>query len=83
MEAGIIPKFYRWQPLTPFVGAGMDKAPQISFQALVKPLRLTIGLGVVGGAATEGHIRQLEQLRPEVTCKYVVMIRNDRARKAM
>ena len=62
MEAGIIPKFRRWQPLTPFVGAGMDKALQISFQALVKPLCLTIGLGVIGGAAVKGDIRKLEQL---------------------
>ena len=45
--ACIIPIFRQGEPRGPLGRAGMDKATQISFQALIHMLCLAIGLGMI------------------------------------
>ena len=50
METGVIPILRQGNPPQPLLRAGVDEAPEKGFKAWVHPLRLAIGLRVVGRA---------------------------------
>ena len=77
METGVIPILRQGDPAQPLLGAGMNKAPEKCFEALVHPLRLAIGLRVVGGAHAELSTSQAEQLLPEMAGEDAVVVEDD------
>ena len=77
METGVIPILRQAEPPQPLLWAGVDKAPEKCFEALVHPLRLAIGLRVVGGAHAELSTSQAEQLLPEMAGEDAVAVGDD------
>ena len=77
METGVIPKLRQADPAQPLLGAGMNKAPEKCFEALVHPLRLAIGLRVIGRAHAELSTYQMEQLLPEMAGEDAVAVGDD------
>ena len=77
METGVIPILRQGDPAQPLLGAGMNKAPEKCFEALVHPLRLSIGLRVVGGAHVELSTSQAEQLLLEMASEDAVVVGDD------
>ena len=55
----------------------MNKALEKCFEALVHPLRLSIGLRVVGRAHAELSTSQAEQLLPEMASEDAVVVGDD------
>lgn len=78
---GVVPKLCEGKPMTPAIGACVDEAAQISFQALTDSFGLVVRLGVVSRTHTQVCARVLEQLTPEVACENRVAIRDNGARE--
>jgi hypothetical protein len=62
MRTAVVPEFCQRNPFEPLAWAGMDKTPKVSFQALVYPFSLTIGLGVVCSTQAQLNLSQAEKL---------------------
>jgi hypothetical protein len=53
----------------------VNKEPQVSFQTLVNPFGLTIGLGMVCTTHKQIHFEQFEEFLPNLAGKHLVPIR--------
>ena len=77
METGVIPILHQADPAQPLLRAGINKAPEKCFEALVHPLRLAIGLRVVGRAHAELSTCQAKQLLPEMAGEDAIAVGDD------
>jgi hypothetical protein len=74
--ASVVPKFRQGKPLTPFLQAGMNKAVEVCFEALVDPFSLPISLRMVSRAHPKLSSSQFEQFLPYFTGEDGILVRD-------
>ena len=83
MYSIIIGKFSKGKPCIPIRLMVIDKDPQVLLYLLVDPLRLPIGLWVVGSGGIPFDVQQLVEILHEVRVELGAPVMDDLLRDAM
>ena len=77
MMTGIIPVLSQRNPATPLFGAGVNKASEISFHALIQPFRLSISGRMIRCAQFKLRTNGMKQILPELASEHWIPVGGD------
>jgi len=61
----------------------MDEATEVSFQALINPFSVSIGLWMVGTTHVQFSARQTKESLPQLTSEYAIPVSDNGQRHTM